>query len=149
MHSGSFQDSSEQFACRCDGETLRQARARSQAQEAESSGAKRRNASKARIEHCFTHLYNFPVPELSRFLGIIIRMYAEAGAPHHGAHFHAYYQDNVGIFRIDPVEMIAGGLPARQRRFVEAWAELHQQELLLDWDRLQGGEKPLPIEPLR
>jgi hypothetical protein len=94
-------------------------------------------------------LYNFLVPELSRFLGIIIRMYAEAGAPHHGAHFHAYYQNNVGIFRIDPVEMIAGGLPARQRRFVEAWAELHQQELLVDWDRLQGGEKPLPIEPLR
>jgi hypothetical protein len=89
------------------------------------------------------------MPELSRFFGIIIRMYAEVGAPHHGAHFHAYYQDSVGIFQIDPVEMIAGGLPARQRRFVEAWAELHQQELLVDWDRLQGGEKPVPIEPLR
>jgi hypothetical protein len=63
-------------------------------------------------------MYNFVVPELSRFFGIIIRMYAEAGAPHHGAHFHAYYQDNVGIFRIDPVELIAGGLPARQQRFV-------------------------------
>ena len=94
-------------------------------------------------------MYNLPVPELSRFFGVIIRMYAEAGAPHHGAHFHAYYQDNVGIFRIDPVEMIAGELPGRQKRFVEAWAELHQQELLVDWDRLQGGEKPLPIEPLR
>ena len=105
--------------------------------------------SKARIEHSFTSMYNFLVPELSRFLGIIIRMYAEADAPHHRAHFHAYYQDNVGIFRIEPVEMIAGELPARQRRFVEAWAELHQQELLVDWDRLQGGEKPLPIEPLR
>jgi hypothetical protein len=101
------------------------------------------------IEHSVTRMYNSPVPELSRFLGIIIRMYAEAGAPHHGAHFHAYYQDNVSIFGIDPVEMIAGELPARQQRFVEAWAELHQQELLVDWDRLQGGEKPLPIEPLR
>ena len=89
------------------------------------------------------------MPELSRFLGIIIRMYAEAGAPHHGAHFHAYYQDDVAIFRVDPVEMIAGELPARQRRFVEAWAELHQPELLVDWDRLQAGERLLPIEPLR
>jgi len=44
------------------------------------------------------------VPELSRFFGIIIRMFAEAGSPHHVAHFHAYYQDQVGIFGIDPVE---------------------------------------------
>lgn len=34
--------------------------------------------------------YNECVPELSRFFGIIIRMFAEAGSPHHGAHFHAY-----------------------------------------------------------
>ena len=81
---------------------------------------------KQRIEPACSITYKFRMPELSRFFGIIIRMYAEVGAPHHGAHFHAYYQDSVGIFQIDPVEMIAGGLPARQRRFVEAWAELHR-----------------------
>jgi len=48
------------------------------------------------------------VPELSRFFGIIIRMFAEAGAPHHVAHFHAYCQDEIGIFSIDPVDLIAG-----------------------------------------
>ena len=37
-------------------------------------------------------------------------MFAETSAPHHGPHFHAYYQDEVGIFSIDPVEMIAGSL---------------------------------------
>ena len=66
------------------------------------------------------------MPEPSRFFGIIIRMYAEAGAPHHAAHFHAYYQDNVAVFHIDPVELIAGGIPVRQKRLLEAWAELHQ-----------------------
>jgi hypothetical protein len=60
-----------------------------------------------RIASAWDLKYKSRLPELSRFLGIIIRMYAEAGAPHHGAHFHAYYQDSVGIFRIDPVEMIA------------------------------------------
>ncbi|MBI3683440.1 MAG: DUF4160 domain-containing protein [Acidobacteria bacterium] len=35
-------------------------------------------------------------------------MFAEPGSPHHVAHFHAYYQDDVGIFSIDPVEMVAG-----------------------------------------
>jgi hypothetical protein len=76
-------------------------------------------------------------------------MFAEAALPHHVAHFHAYYQDGVGIFSIDPVELIAGSLPTRQRRFVEAWAELHQAELRADWQRLQDGQKPLPIEPLK
>ena len=88
------------------------------------------------------------MPELSRFFGIIIRMYWEAGAPHHLAHFHAYYQDDVAIFSINPVELIAGSLPRRQRRLVEAWAELHQAELDDDWNRLQTGRKPVPIEPL-
>jgi hypothetical protein len=35
----------------------------------------------------------------------------------------------------------------RQQRFVEAWAELHEEELLADWELLQSGRKPLPIEP--
>jgi hypothetical protein len=47
-------------------------------------------------------------------------MFAEAGSPHHVAHFHAYYQEEVGIFSIDPVEMMAGSLPTRQGRLVEA-----------------------------
>lgn len=76
-------------------------------------------------------------------------MFTEAGAPHHVPHFHAYYQDAVGIFSLSPVELIAGELPVRQRRFVEAWAELHQSELQADWQLLQDGRKPEPIEPLK
>jgi hypothetical protein len=89
------------------------------------------------------------MPELSRFFGIIIRMYMEAGEPHHLPHFHAYYQDEVAIFTLDPVDLIAGSLPRRQRRLVEAWAELHQDELVADWERLQGGQQPMPIDPLQ
>jgi hypothetical protein len=47
------------------------------------------------------------MPELSRFFGIIIRMYWEIGAPHHNPHFHAYYQDDVAIYGVDPVELMA------------------------------------------
>ena len=75
-------------------------------------------------------------------------MYMEVGAPHHLPHFHAYYQEDVAVFGIDPVELITGELPRRQRRLVEAWAELHQQELLADWQLLQAGQRPRPIEPL-
>ena len=94
-------------------------------------------------------LYNDLVPELSRFFGIIIRMFAEPRSQHHRPHFHAYYQDDVGIFSIDPVELMAGSLPKRQRRLVEAWAELHQAELLADWKKLQEGRLPEPIDPLK
>jgi hypothetical protein len=88
------------------------------------------------------------MPELSRFYGIIIRMYMEVGQPHHLPHFHAYYQDDEAVFGLEPVDMIAGSLPRRQRRLVEVWAELHQGELLTDWARLQAGQVPLPIDPL-
>jgi hypothetical protein len=89
------------------------------------------------------------MPEISRFFGIVIRMYAELGAPHHQPHFHAYYQDDVAIYSIEPVNLIAGSLPRRQHRLVAAWAELHQAELSSDWKRLQAGQSSMPIEPLR
>lgn len=89
------------------------------------------------------------MPEIARFFGIIIRMFVEPTAPHHRPHFHAYYQEDVGIFAIDTIELIGGSLPSRQRRLVEAWAEIHQGELLADWERLQAGQPPYKIEPLR
>ena len=76
-------------------------------------------------------------------------MFAEVGAQHHIAHFHAYYQEEIGIFSVDPVELIAGSLPRRQQRLVEAWAELHQNELVADWEALQQGRTPQPIAPLK
>ncbi len=75
-------------------------------------------------------------------------MYTEAGGQHHVPHFHAYYSEHVGIFSIEPVELIAGSLPRRQLRLVEAWAELHQEELRADWALLQSGEPYVPIDPL-
>jgi len=88
------------------------------------------------------------MPEISRFFGIIIRMYSETGGPHHIPHFHAYYQNNVGIFSLDPIELLTDEMPKRQRRLIEACAELHQAELLQDWKLLAEGRKPLSIQPL-
>jgi hypothetical protein len=73
----------------------------------------------------------------------------ELDVPHHTPHFHAYYQDSQAVFSIDPVTMMEGALPERQQRLVMAWAEIHQFELLTDWDLLQDGKAPVKIEPLR
>jgi hypothetical protein len=89
------------------------------------------------------------MPELSRFYGIIIRMYAEPFAPHHLPHFHAYYQEAAAVYGLDPVGLISGSLPFRQHRLVEEWAELHREELLEDWRLLQHGLRPQPIAPLQ
>jgi hypothetical protein len=89
------------------------------------------------------------MPEISRFFGIIIRMYMEVGAPHNHPHLHAYYQNAVGIYRVDQIEMIEGNLAKREQRLVEAWIVLHQNELLENWERLQSGEPPLKIAPLK
>ena len=86
--------------------------------------------------------------ELSRFYGIIIRMFSEPAGKHNSAHFHAYYGEHMAVFSITPISLTDGSLPLRQRRLVEAWAELHIDELLSDWNLLVQGRKPNAISPL-
>jgi len=89
------------------------------------------------------------VPELARFFGIAIRMFAEPHSRHNRPHFHAYYQGYVAVYAIDRIELLAGSLPRPQQRMVEAWTEIHSGELVNDWERLQGGQPPFRIDPLR
>lgn len=76
-------------------------------------------------------------------------MFVEAGGPHNRPHFHAYHEGKVAIYAIDRLEQLAGSLPIRQERLVMAWAEIHLEELLANWDTLQAGRPPVRIEPLR
>ena len=62
----------------------------------------------------------------------------EIGTPQHRPHFHAVYQEANAVFALDPIECI-GELPRTQQRLVEAWAEIHREELLQDWALLQSG----------
>lgn len=68
---------------------------------------------------------------------------------HHAPHFHAYYGEHVAVFSVSPVALVIGFIPQRQQRLVEAWAELHEEELLADWQLLERGRKPSPISPLQ
>lgn len=89
------------------------------------------------------------MPEISRFFGIVIRMYAEIGGVHHRPHVHAYYGENVGAYAIDVVEVIGGGLPRKQERLVLAWTEIHREALLENWQALRQGRPPRPVPPLK
>jgi hypothetical protein len=71
------------------------------------------------------------MPEISRFLGIIISMYFDE---HNPPHFHVQYNDFRAIIEINSLNISAGNLPARVRGLVEEWAELHREELLAMWE---------------
>ena len=87
--------------------------------------------------------------ELSRFYGIVVRMFVEPNGKHNEPHFHAYYQEHSVVVSIAAVSILAGSLPRKQQRLVEAWAELHQEELLADWNLLLAGQSIEPIKPLQ
>jgi Domain of unknown function (DUF4160) len=87
------------------------------------------------------------VPGISRFEGITITMYWREG--HHlTPHFHARYGEYKASLDLEG-EIIVGGLPRRQLRLVQAWVELHADDLLADWRRVVNREPLEPIAPLR
>lgn len=88
------------------------------------------------------------MPTISMFFGIIIRMYY-APKEHNPPHIHVYFQDEKAIFSIADGEMIGGKFPTRQTKLLQAWIEIHKDELLANWKLCQNGEKPFNIEPLK
>ena len=81
------------------------------------------------------------------FYGIIIRMYFAPGE-HNPPHFHAYYNEYKAQFSLDSIDIIDGELPRKQKRLVQAWAELHIDELKADWALAMSGELLFKIAPL-
>ena len=86
------------------------------------------------------------MPTISRFFGIVIAMFYD---DHEPPHFHARTADGVGKIQIDTLEVIESTLERRHLRFVLAWAELHQAQLLENWRAARAGETLQQIEPLR
>ena len=69
-------------------------------------------------------------------------------ADHAPPHFHALYGDDELIVGMSPIRIIAGHASSRVRSMVLEWTALHQQELLVDWQRCRDAQAPLPIAPL-
>jgi hypothetical protein len=85
------------------------------------------------------------MPELSRFFGIIIRMFY---SDHEPAHFHAIYGEYEALIEIDTLAVFRGSLPRRALALVLEWAALHRNELRDDWRRARAREMLNEIEPL-
>jgi len=85
------------------------------------------------------------MPEISRFFGIVIKMFFD---DHNPPHFHAEYGGHVALIEIRNLSVFSGSLPPRVMGFVIEWATIHQQELSVDWERARAQQDLLKIDPL-
>jgi hypothetical protein len=88
------------------------------------------------------------MPIISMFYGIIIRMYLLDTQQHNLPHIHARYAEFEAVVSIIEGEKLSGDLPRKQLRLVQAWIELHRDELMADWELASSGELPYKIAPL-
>jgi len=84
------------------------------------------------------------MPEVTRFYGIIIKMFFKP-KEHEPAHIHALYDEHVGIFDINTFDMTEGDLPLRAQRMVKDWLTEHKEELINMWNT----QKIVKLPPLK
>ena len=85
------------------------------------------------------------MPEVSLFYGIRVTMYY---SDHNPPHFHAEYGGNKAIVDILEGIIIEGYLPKKQLKLVLAWAEIHQDELMQNWELGRDMQPLMRINPL-
>lgn len=68
---------------------------------------------------------------------------------HNPPHIHVYYHEYSSTVSIPDGELLSGEIPAKKLRLVQAWIELHSDELIANWKLVTDGELPFKIEPLR
>jgi hypothetical protein len=76
-------------------------------------------------------------------------MFFEDTDRHHLAHIHVRYAGDKAAIAIDDGRVLAGSFPPKQLKMVQAWIEIHKDELVADWELAKAGEQPYPIDPLR
>ena len=85
------------------------------------------------------------MPEISRFYGIVIKMYL---GDHRPPHFHAEYGEFEVVVGIETLAVIGGRLPPRAMGLVSEWASLHREELAAAWQKAENLEQPGTVDPL-
>ena len=88
------------------------------------------------------------MPVISMFYGIIIRMQSEHGGKHHIPHIHVICGDDESVFSLEG-QLLEGKISSQKQKLVEAWIEIHKEELQANWKLLDEGDPFFRIEPLR
>lgn len=88
------------------------------------------------------------MPVLSTFFGIIVRMYREVGGKHNMPHIHAEYSGDEIAIALDGT-ILEGEIPKNRLKLLEAWMEIHREDLEANWKLLSNGEQFFHIDPLK
>ena len=89
------------------------------------------------------------MPTISMFYGLIVRMYYFDNQRHNQPHIHVHYQDFSTVISIPDGSVLEGNIPKPKQKLIEAWIEIHQEELIADWQLAINGETVFKIEPLK
>ena len=86
---------------------------------------------------------------ISMFYGIIISMYYLDNKQHKQPHIHVKYQDEEAVISIFDGQLLEGSLKTNKMKLVQAWIEIHNEELMADWELASSGETIFKIDPLK
>ena len=89
------------------------------------------------------------MPVISMFYGIIVLMYYFDNKKHRQPHVHVQYSDEEAVISIPDGTVLEGALRAAKLRLVQAWIEIHQEELMADWRLAVNGQSVFKIDPLK
>ena len=89
------------------------------------------------------------MPVISMFYGIIIHLYFKDDRRHKRPHIHVTYQESESVIALPDGDILEGSLPSNKMKLVQAWIEIHRDELVADWELAVSGQQPYKIEPLR
>ena len=89
------------------------------------------------------------MPTISMFYGILVLMFFRDNRQHHSPHIHVRYQGAEAVISIPEGIVLSGAIPAKQLKLVTAWIEIHQEELMVDWELAVNGDQPFRIAPLQ
>jgi len=86
---------------------------------------------------------------ISMFYGVIVSMYFLDTRRHRMPHIHVRYQEQEAVVALPNGRLLEGTLKPAKLKLVQAWLEIHRDELLADWELASKGEQVFKIEPLR
>ena len=89
------------------------------------------------------------VPVISIFYGVTVLMYYFDNKKHHQPHIHVAYSGDEAVISIPDGTILEGTLRTAKLKLVQAWIEIHQEELIANWQRAVSGQSVLKIDPLR
>ena len=89
------------------------------------------------------------MPAILTFYGIIVYMYFMDNRQHKLPHLHVKYQEHEVVVSIPEGDVIEGNIPSSKMKLLQAWIEIHKDELMADWGLAVSGEHPNKIEPLK